>query len=117
MNPPVSRKGKVVQVDVDRCCAHFYHKDVLKERLGTLRSRFKKWTVNDMEHLDTIVGRYQNLAIRAMGGEDISDDLHDVHKLTQIIAPFTGCTGPQVVQETLLRWFGSLYETLEPKDL
>lgn len=114
MKISVKRKGKIVQVDMDKCSIYGHYQEVLREKLTG--GRFTRWTENDKKHLYDIIGQYQALTLKAMDEQDISQELHDIHILTGAISPRGPSAGNDVLREILLRWFACLLETLQPDE-
>lgn len=106
--PRRERRGPAKVVDVAKARASYHVEGVIQDREG----RANRWTEDQKARLRDIAEQYQSLAIRMMQGEDISEELHEVFVKARSVVPIRGV---EVVKELLVRWLGSVHDSLFPE--
>ena len=110
------RRGPAKVVDVISARASNHVDAILGERAARYQGRGNRWTEDQKDRLRAIVDQYQSLAIRMMGGEDVSQELHDVFvRARSLVSPQISFTGVEALKEILIRWLASIHTSLFPE--
>lgn len=106
--PRRERRGPAKVVNVAKARASYHVDGVIRDFEG----RSNHWTDDQKERLRIIADQYQSLAIRMMQGEDISEELHECFVKARAVVPIRGVI---VIKELLVRWLGSVHDSLFPE--